>query len=362
MKLKLTFILLFVSLGIYAQKQIQPYSYTLRDSNNENPQTIFIYANAEAVNKVTFTLKNTKNEAYKDKDGNDITFEVFPFGEVTFRVKFIEAINNIEITLIDSEEEKQVVQGFQTFTNDFSNKSDSNKTESIKEKNQKRGNAINNFRNVYQFFNALIITAFQYDTEPVAGILKYNDEVTVIKKNIEGLDTDEYFNSQANFLSNIIIGAKDDNFDEIVFKHKDCFLRFLSKKKDNVIGLDCNEESDNKPNKNSYIKDFFNFYQNSKKSKSNSSKRKLKKHINNQLKEIYNTYELFQFLKVKDHDSSSTFVESYLSLKKQKNYLNKKLNEKNTLLNENHQNKKTFQRTRDSISHSLFFKLGFKSI
>ncbi|WP_412987136.1 hypothetical protein [Pontimicrobium sp. IMCC45349] len=325
MKLKLTFILLFVSLGIYAQKQIQPYSYTLRDSKNENPQTIFIYANAEAVNKVTFTLKNTKNEAYKDKDGNDITFEVFPFGEVTFRVKFIEAINNIEITLIDSEEEKQVVEGFQTFTNDFSNKSDSNKAESIKEKNQKRGNAINNFRNVYQFFNALIITAFQYDTEPVAGILKYNDEVTVIKKSIEGIDTEDYFKRQAKLLQKIIIN--NANSDNIILKQEngkyknidlDCFISFLNNKKDEIYKFNCDNDTISDFEKNSYIDDFFDFHQNSKKRKGHNAQVILKNYLKKRLKELYNEYELSKFLNLKEKDSSITFVEEYLNLKRLK--------------------------------------------
>ena len=60
MKLRLTILLCFIAFAGYAQKQLQPYNYTIKEEGKE--ETIMIYASAEAVNSITFTLKNEKNE------------------------------------------------------------------------------------------------------------------------------------------------------------------------------------------------------------------------------------------------------------------------------------------------------------
>lgn len=169
MKIKLTILFFFVALGLYAQKQLQPYTYTLTEG--EKTQTILIYATAEAVNSITFTLKNAKNEVLKNKEG-EIKFKVFPFTEVSFRAILSEAILSIDSTKTDDK--------LTLFETEIQKLNDS----------AKRGVVVKNVRNIYQFFNALVNTAFQYDTEPVAGILKYNTQLVISKKQIQGKDTD----------------------------------------------------------------------------------------------------------------------------------------------------------------------------
>lgn len=164
MKLKLTILLLAVSYFVSAQKQIQPYTFSKTDDKGK-VKTIIIYASAKTANSIKFTLKNDKDEVLKKKiDGKeeDIIFEVSPFTELVFRNKLKEAI----ISIPQEAEANKII--------DFEKSKE--KTDVIV-----REGYVREIRNIYQFFNALIITAFQYDTEPVAGTLKYGLNVRIKK-------------------------------------------------------------------------------------------------------------------------------------------------------------------------------------
>ncbi|WP_422106909.1 hypothetical protein [Winogradskyella sp.] len=215
MKLKITLILLFVAFGINAQKQLQPYNYSV--TKDDKTETILIYASAEDPKSITFTLKNEKNETLKTKGENDedkdITFKVFPFTENSFRRHLVDAINSI----VDMDESKKEYEIFKSILAPLKN-TDEEKKEDEEKSNEKlatqlnkRNEAIQNVRNIYQFFNALVVTAFEYDTEPVAGILKYNDMVTITKKTINGLDTDDYFDRQSKIIRKLIYSYEEQS-------------------------------------------------------------------------------------------------------------------------------------------------------
>ncbi|WP_299519099.1 hypothetical protein [Winogradskyella sp.] len=213
MKLKLTIISLFVAFGAFAQKQLQPYTFSLSD--NGNTETIMIYASAETVNSITFTLKNDKNETLQTKkeDGDekvDITFKVFPFTEVSFRTHLVDAISSIH-------EEDESKKKYDIFTSTLEPLQKSNANSSAQNQLSKRKDAVQNVRNIYQFFNALAITAFQYDNEPVAGILKYQRSVIAVTQNINGIDTDKYFNALTKYITKAI---KDSKGNENEFKNQ----------------------------------------------------------------------------------------------------------------------------------------------
>lgn len=148
MKLKLTTLLFWVFGFAIAQKQIQPYTFT--NKVNDSTKTILIYASAKSANDIIFYLKNDKNEPFKNiKNGENLSFEVFPFTEIIFRNKLKQALSLIK---------------------------DDNVAQKMLDTNH-----IETSRNIYQFFNALIITAFQYDNEPVAGTLKYSLNANISK-------------------------------------------------------------------------------------------------------------------------------------------------------------------------------------
>ncbi|CAM1345338.1 hypothetical protein [Tenacibaculum amylolyticum] len=165
MKLKLTTLCIVMGFFAMAQKQIQPYMFTNKTKDSikikdtievkERVKTILIFASPKTSNDVTFTLRNTKNKDIKNTKGKKTSFRVFPFNEVIFRSKFIEALDSI------SKDEPEY--------------------DIIKLKTDDRETYVKTIRNIYQFFDALIITAFQYDTEPVAGTLKYSLDVNVTK-------------------------------------------------------------------------------------------------------------------------------------------------------------------------------------
>lgn len=165
MKLKLTLVCLIFTYYCLAQKEIQPYTLTNKEGKIE--ETLLIYASAKSTSDITFSLRNEKNQAFENDKNEKVSFKVSPFTETVFKNKLKEAIVSIK---------------------SFEGKKDD---ESI------RFNILNNkdnyekeVRNIYQFFNALIITAFQYDTEPVAGTLKYSLEALVTKNSVDNLETD----------------------------------------------------------------------------------------------------------------------------------------------------------------------------
>mgnify|MGYP001791370418 CR=1 FL=1 len=160
MKLKLTALCLVIGCIVFAQKQIEPYTFT------EEGKTILIFGSPTTPNNVTFTLKNSKNEGILNKKGEKISFEVFPLNEVIFSNKLKEALFSI---------------------NPNANEYGIIKDDITDDKYTKIA------RNIFQFFNALIITAFQYDTEPVAGTLNYSMNIVINKNNIEGEKTEDYF-------------------------------------------------------------------------------------------------------------------------------------------------------------------------
>ncbi len=317
MKLRLTYFILLFTIVSFAQKEVQPYTYTL--SNGEkNSETIIIYASAEAVNSVTFTLKNSKNETLEDVKGK-ITFKVDPFNEISFRDNLIDAFLRIK----DSEN-KDDAKKYEAFidiaswakNNQIKAAKTQNTTEIDRFKNQR--NAVQEIRNIYQFFSALIITAFQYDTEPVAGILRYRlDSLVITKKTIQGLSTDLYFKKQAKFIRKHIINRDKVSIKSANESLRDCcrdITDYDRKQKcledihEKIIVLDNNNaitisdyiknETDGflrflrENNKGSFIKNLYEFNQNSRKGLWNKAKPTFKNHAIEKLKEFYNYYEL----------------------------------------------------------------------
>ncbi|MEM6718898.1 MAG: hypothetical protein AAF611_06275 [Bacteroidota bacterium] len=256
MKLRLTSLLLLVAFGVSAQKQLPSYTYTL--SNNEGKtETILISASADAVNSITFTLKNEKNEPLKTKKDNkevDITFKVFPFTEVSFRKYLVDAIASID----EKEESNEKYDVFKTTLAPLQKVENASQGKKLGDQLNERNKAVQEVRNIYQFFNALVITAFEYDDEPVAGILKYNEEALIIKQSIDGLNTDDYFNRQAKLLRKLILDADNDPSKfETAFNNKngkyknikiDDFLKFLAGGIDSKANR--NKKNDNYNNRN----------------------------------------------------------------------------------------------------------------
>ncbi|WP_425076606.1 hypothetical protein [Psychroserpens sp. S379A] len=287
MKLKLSIIFLFAVFGLQAQKQIQPYNFSV--SKDGVTETIFIYATAKASNHVTFKLKNAKNEMITNDKG-EIQFEVFPFSEVSFRKNLVEAILSID--------ENSGFNLTQNLLKPINEKIDENQKEQL----TKRKIAVQDIRNIYQFFNALISTAFEYDTEPVAGLLKYKlNEISITKKTIEGFDTEVYFKKQAKFLRDEIL-----KLDKTEKKYKglapDAFM-------DHVLAND---------NFNKYFTDFNQNTRNNE--KRHDARVVFKHHATEKLKEIYNNYKIEKLF------DENLFFE-YYNLKeefvKQRNELNK---------------------------------------
>ncbi|WP_299676875.1 hypothetical protein [uncultured Tenacibaculum sp.] len=192
MKLKLTALCLVIGCIAFCQKQIQPYTFT------KEGKTILIYASAKSANNITFSLKNEKNLSFKNKEGENISFDVSPFIETIFKSKLKEAIT--AINSYEGKEDDKV-----TSENEIVNLEDYEKET----------------RNIYQFFNALIITAFQYDTEPVAGTLKYALDVNITK--ISG-STDFYK------LARCIDNKKKSDLDTANFKNPD-FVAYIKNNK-----------------------------------------------------------------------------------------------------------------------------------
>ena len=261
MKLKLTLFSIFVVLGLYAQKQIQPYNFSVSDK--DKTETIMIYAAASSANNLTFTLKNAKDEVLFDNEDNEISFQVFPFTEVSFGKHLTDAITSIK----DNEVEN---------TYDIIKE----RITDIKDNpiSQKQKIAVQDVRNIYQFFNALAITAFAYDTEPVAGVLKYTLNTTITKKNIEGFDADVYFTKRAKHLRDIIFKGENTKNEGA----KDSVTTEDDPMDDKFIGyvLENHEAS------------FDDFYQNSKGRHWHKARVKFKHYAEKKLKELYNVYQI----------------------------------------------------------------------
>nr|WP_321227406.1 hypothetical protein [uncultured Psychroserpens sp.] len=310
MKLKFTFILLFVVVGLQAQKQIQPYNYSVTiettDKISTETATIMIYASAEAVNSITFTLKDAKNNILENDKGENITFKVFPFTETSFRKFLNDAIKSIKET--ENTKELEVFKKrLNSLQNDEPQDPEKNKIKDKVNKTIERKNTVLEIRNIFQFFEALVITAFQYDTEPVAGVLKYRDTVKISKKNIEGLDIDTYFERQSKFIRKIIFDSKGYNLlqsDNVIPNLEgkyskipiDGFIDFLSKPINEDIKI---LENNNALviYRTSYLWKLLEFHQNSKRGNKRGSRVLLKKHIKKELIDWYNIYELSEFTK-----------------------------------------------------------------
>ncbi|WP_303316375.1 hypothetical protein Q4Q34_06100 [Flavivirga abyssicola] len=325
MKFKLTILLFFIVFGLYAQKQLQPYNYSV--SKDGKTETIMIYASAEAVNSIMFTLKNEKNEALKTKKENseseDIKFKVFPFTETSFRKFLVDAINSISQK---DESDKEEYGIFKEILAPLKKTEDETKNLSKEKLGQlvtKRKDAVQNVRNIFQFFDALVITAFQYDTEPVAGLLKYRlDSLVITKKTIQGLSTDLYFKKQAKFIRKHIIYLDKQNIKDANNSLRDCCRSLTNKKSkeeclekihEKLINLGNNKaiiisdyvenETDGflkylrTHNQGKTIKQFYEFNENSKKGLWNKAKPTFKRYVMNKLKEYYNDYELYELKK-----------------------------------------------------------------
>ncbi|MEC3906457.1 hypothetical protein VOI54_05475 [Tamlana sp. 2201CG12-4] len=353
MKLKITIVIILINAFIInAQKQIQPYNFSVTEDGKTN--MIVIHATAEAVNSITFTLKNAKNEILKDEDGKDIEFKVFPFTEVSFRNHLTDNISkinepdstNLEYSILKSNIEPLVTPKDSTKTKEESKKDpavDKGDTESqdqekiaqekelkkLRDENNKlksRKEAVYIIRNIYQFFNALVITAFQYDTEPVAGVLHYKfDTIIINKKTIQGLNTDLYFKNKAKFIRRYITKSEIKSLDEWKtdkeFKcqnvaEKEALAKCLSdfKTKYNLIKVDEKNYMDLTDYRDKetdsflthlrtfgngrIIKEYYEFNQNSIRGRKSRARSKFKRHAIQKLKEQYNNYELIKINKI----------------------------------------------------------------
>jgi hypothetical protein len=297
MKLKLTILLLAVSYFVSAQKQIQPYTFSKTDDKGK-VKTIIIYASAKTANSIKFTLKNDKDEVLKKESNkeDDITFEVSPFTEIVFRSKLKEAIIEIQP---DAEANKII---------DFEKSKEDNKSVG-------RESYVREIRNIYQFFNALIITAFQYDTEPVAGSIKYSLNTIITKKNIEGLNADFYFKKNAKFIRSVIRenGNQILNRDSLKFKKKYNFL----KENDNFIKYIISNKE--------IMAGFNNYYQNLRRSNKHNASVKFKNYSKEHLKELYNLWKLEELLLSQKQKKEISFLEDSLNIIR-KNIINSKKN------------------------------------
>lgn len=310
MRLKLTILLFFVVIGLYAQKQIQPYEFSVSDKNKT--ETILIYASATAVNNITFTLKNAADEILKNNSDEEIIFTVFPFTEVTFRKTLTDAIKSIK----DDKSEKK----FDIIKQRIQSSSESSISEEKKIE-------VEDVRNIYQFFNALVITAFEYDTEPVAGVLKYSLNTTITKKNIEGLDADLYFTKKAKqFRTYIWHKSLLDEGEEEVGEGKsdDEFMKFVKsfEKKEKL---------------------FDEFHKNTKGRHWHKARVKFKHYAEKKLKELYNVYEMQGY-------TENNFLSDYFEAKNIILLLESKNENKNKLIDKNFKRIEIIEKKIDSIS------------
>lgn len=259
---------MFIVFGLHAQKQIQPYNYSVTDPDKDKTETIMIYAAASSVNNLTFTLKNAKDEVLINNDGKEISFQVFPFTEISFGKNLTDAITSIK--------DNDVENTYGIIKERITNLKDSPIS-------QEQKIAVQDVRNIYQFFNALVITAFAYDTEPVAGVLKYSLNTTIAKKNIEGIDADVYFTKRAKDL-------RDSIFNKDNKENGDKFMGYVNK-----------FETKNKL--------FSDFYKNTKGPGTYRAKVKFKHYAEKKLKELYNVYEFENLIRcgvLKEYQSMKT--------------------------------------------------------
>ena len=287
MKLKLTLLLLFLVLGLYAQKQIQPYNFSVSDSYKDKTETIMIYAAASSVNNLTFTLKNAKDEVLLDKEDKEISFQVFPFTEVSFGKHLTDAITSMKEN--DVENTYEIIKG---------------RIKNLKDNptSQEQKITVQDIRNIYQFFNALVITAFAYDTEPIAGVLKYSLNTTIAKKNIEGQDANLYFRKNAKHLrKHVIEGA-------VCKKETDEFIQIV---------VDSDE-----------YKVLKEFHENTKGPNTYKAKVKFKHYAEKKLKELYNVYQIKGYWQ-------DGFLSNYIFYKKNILSLEEINTNKKTLIDQN---------------------------
>lgn len=227
MKTKLTLLFALFCLTLSAQKELQSYEYkksykvTDKDGNTENKDIVLIIkASAKSANNITFYLNNSKGEpimittSQTEDNSKQVTevekleFTVSPFIETIFSSKLKQAIDSLET----HEEFKNKKKAIETLKKDK-----------------------DNYRNIFQFFNALAITAFQYDTEPVAGTLKYKlNEVKVSKepnlkiskliKNISRKRLSYFLEYDISKKNNVVLNTKKDT----------SFLKYLHKNFDKI--------------------------------------------------------------------------------------------------------------------------------
>ncbi len=320
MKLKFTILLLFVVFGIYAQKQLQPYNYSISAENSNETETIIIYASAEAVNSLTFTLKNAKNEVLQNKKDEDIIFKVFPFTETSFRKQLSDAIQNIKLT--------DKTKDFEVFKKRMENINNNEKNNV----SANRQNTVLEIRNIFQFFNALVITAFEYDNEPIAGILKYKSKLIISKKQIHGLDTEMYFKKQAKSLRDYILDKEKKERKE---------AKKLEEAQDQEEAKEPENGKDRKKAKklkqdyffkyivsDEIISEFIDFNINTRRKQGHKAKSKFKQYARKRLGELYNQYELKRLL-------DSTFFENYFNLKKEFHEIEKNISENERIILKN---------------------------
>jgi len=252
MKTTVHFLCLLLSVIAYSQKEIQPYQY----SEPDNDITFFIYAEPETVNNINFTFKNSKGEPILI-DNKPFSFKVYPLQERTFT----EALKGLLEKLKNEAKKSEELKIFETLTTPKNNY---------------------DLRNIYQFFNGLINTAFEYDTEPVAGVLKYDLETEVLKKTIEGLDTNLFFTKKAKIIRKVILDTKDitvSNIEENKNIKNDSFLKNLD------------EES---------IQELIDFNKNTQKYKKHKARNKFKHYSKKFLQKKYNALEIKKILDNKE--------------------------------------------------------------
>ena len=269
----LLFLLSVFSLG-YAQKEMQPFTLTMKKGEKKEIN-IMIFATASEVNEVVFTLKDLKGNPYLNKAEDEIQFKVTPFREDVFIGLLTDNIESI-IAIKNGEEEPVKID-----------------SKIVVEKEDARG--------VYQFFNALIITAFQYDTEPVAGELLYTLKTRITKKSLEGIDTEYYFNKQAKFLRKYVY---------VVVGEQNSLGKYKHIKVDDFINWVLNDPDE--------MKNMIQFYYDSKKRNSHKAHAKIKRHLRKKLKNLYNVY---MFNEIRNF----AFIKDYTSLNYDKKKLHKKL-------------------------------------
>ena len=266
MKNLLLIVFSFLSIGVFAQKELQPYHYV--NTSDEKANSIIITAKAKSASNITFTLNNPKNEKLKNVKGEDLVFTVSPFIEVVFREKLKEVYE----TLDETNEVNKSSTGVFNFT-------EANRSTYVKE-----------VRNIYQFFNSLSNTYFQYDNEPVAGELVYSFDTNVTLNRVLGFDTEDYFNMRAKHIrKNVLDSEKDFKVSDFRGVSADDFLMKVDKDDD-------------------FKKEIVNFHNNCKRGDKGlrfNHKSKFKRYLRERLKEKYNEYEIESILK---NDFFTTYI------------------------------------------------------